>query len=845
MFSTLTPSAIDDILRQSSVQFGVNTTSTAVAAAVAAIAPPQQPTGHGRGRRKNSTVNLICVVCGDQAFGKHYGVNACNGCKGFFRRSVWNNRQYLCRFEGRCAIAKEHRNVCRACRLKQCFIAGMNPRAVQSEREQRGGNEQPQDLEDDDYNQMSPDRCSVEIQTETGEIRMDTSVPLPMIDAELTRCSEQLVEMHRAVCAMCDVKQEPNNEPMASTRVSFMNAFYNPSMMSRRTPLQITGERIATIKDVMEEWRRNFVLFSDWLRALPEFNQLEINDQIVLAKNRYGPFHWWLCANWTVKAGCDGVCYTNGSYFPSSRELQCLPDVRGSTRRMLDSLSAPISELQLDETEVVLMLAVILFSDELADLSPAGKEHVRTVGNHFVKMLHHHIRNKDYGETHDADPHSATDSAAAVRIGKMMILLSATTNLVFLTSDNIQLNDVLHVVPTEFLSQEVQLLKESLETIPSESLDYRIGIDELEKVCIKIKANLRKSMRSGAREGILRMLSVDEFRDLREATRIETPKQDDARIGEEIVVKSIKAVKEDHPEPPRPHGIPKLDVRNLRDTQESASDDNYSFKSGDPIPSPFGGLPQIKTPRSDDTEKRLAILMNRLEIAEKRNREFEASRRDEPTTIASRPIRPRFVDSGVQTDDQPDKRDGVAQTECPIGVAMIDAGSQKTPRILEDDDDDIPSTSRTELSDGEIRLTSKLVPIIGMSSRRVADTRDSQVQTSARTPRVDEFDEVGTQVSSARLRQYPETNILILSSKADPKMIVDDRTLSVSSIDTAAGASPLSFESSLNLARWNQVYATKHGGGDSRQSKNDTRMYANAQSSSASEADDESKPNSN
>ncbi|EOB03525.1 Hepatocyte nuclear factor 4-beta, partial [Anas platyrhynchos] len=80
-------------------------------------------------------IGSLCSICGDRATGKHYGASSCDGCKGFFRRSVRKNHVYSCRFSRQCVIDKDKRNQCRYCRLKKCFRAGMKKEAVQNERD--------------------------------------------------------------------------------------------------------------------------------------------------------------------------------------------------------------------------------------------------------------------------------------------------------------------------------------------------------------------------------------------------------------------------------------------------------------------------------------------------------------------------------------------------------------------------------------------------------------------------------------------------------------------------------------------------------------------------------------
>ncbi|VDL91026.1 unnamed protein product [Schistocephalus solidus] len=70
-------------------------------------------------------VQQFCLVCGDNAACQHYGVRTCEGCKGFFKRTIQKNAHYVCLQSKNCVVDKRRRNRCQYCRFQKCLKVGM------------------------------------------------------------------------------------------------------------------------------------------------------------------------------------------------------------------------------------------------------------------------------------------------------------------------------------------------------------------------------------------------------------------------------------------------------------------------------------------------------------------------------------------------------------------------------------------------------------------------------------------------------------------------------------------------------------------------------------------------
>ncbi|KAF7690047.1 retinoic acid receptor RXR-gamma-B isoform X1 [Silurus meridionalis] len=257
----------------------------------------------------------ICAICGDRSSGKHYGVYSCEGCKGFFKRTIRKDLTYTCRDSKECLIDKRQRNRCQYCRYQKCLAMGMKREAVQEER-QRG-----------------KEKCDSEVES-TSSFNEDMPVE-KILDAELA--------------------VEPKTETHADD-----------------SPGNSTNDPVTNICQAAD--KQLFTLV-EWAKRIPHFSELPLDDQVILLRAGWNEL---LIASFshrsvTVK---DGILLATGLHVHRSSAHSA--GVGSIFDRVLTELVSKMKDMQMDKTELGCLRAIVLFNPDAKGLSnPAEVEMLR------------------------------------------------------------------------------------------------------------------------------------------------------------------------------------------------------------------------------------------------------------------------------------------------------------------------------------------------------------------------------------------------------------------------------------------------------------------------------------
>uniref|UniRef100_A0A182P4E5 Hepatocyte nuclear factor 4 n=1 Tax=Anopheles epiroticus TaxID=199890 RepID=A0A182P4E5_9DIPT len=263
---------------------------------------PLQPNDSG----SFSAIN-VCAICCDRATGKHYGAASCDGCKGFFRRSVRKNHTYSCRFSRNCVVDKDKRNQCRYCRLKKCFKAGMKKEAVQNER----------------------DRISC---------RKPSTDDKNTINGLSVKFLLRAENFSRHFGAALD---ETNDAEEAD----------------------LSTKRFASINDVCDSMKQQLLILVEWAKSIPAFAELQLDDQVALLRAHAGE-HLLLGLSRRSMHLQDMLLLGNNCIITK----QC-PDANMSPNldisrigaRIIDELVSAMKEIQIDDSELACIKALVFF----------------------------------------------------------------------------------------------------------------------------------------------------------------------------------------------------------------------------------------------------------------------------------------------------------------------------------------------------------------------------------------------------------------------------------------------------------------------------------------------------
>ncbi|XP_054286575.1 ecdysone receptor isoform X8 [Macrosteles quadrilineatus] len=312
----------------------------------------------------------LCLVCGDRASGYHYNALTCEGCKGFFRRSITKNAVYQCKYGTNCEIDMYMRRKCQECRLKKCLSVGMRPECVVPEYQCAVKRKEKKAQKDKDKPVSSTNG--------SPEMRIDQD------NSEDTR--------YGVATPSFGVKPlSPEQEELIHRLVYFQNEYEQPSEEDLKRienlPCDEDDPSDLRYRHITEITILTVQLIVEFAKKLPGFDKLLREDQIVLLKACSSEVMMLRMAR-RYDVQTDSILFANNQ--PYTRESYTMAGI-GEVIEDLLRFGRLMCSMKVDNAEYALLTAIVIFS-ERPNLAEGWK--VEKIQEIYLEALKSYVDNR-------------------------------------------------------------------------------------------------------------------------------------------------------------------------------------------------------------------------------------------------------------------------------------------------------------------------------------------------------------------------------------------------------------------------------------------------------------------
>ncbi|XP_014002724.2 peroxisome proliferator-activated receptor beta2B isoform X1 [Salmo salar] len=295
----------------------------------------------GRDEAAGPAINVECRVCADKASGFHYGVHACEGCKGFFRRTIRLKLEYE-RCERACKILKKNRNKCQYCRFQKCLALGMSHDAIRYGRMPEAEKKLMAGLLAEELDAQH--HGGLDLKTLAKQVYQAYLKNLIM-----TKKKARNILTGKTSCTSTFVIHDVDTLWQAE-RGLVWNQLVPGAPLTKEIGVHVFFRCQCTTVETVRE-------LTEFAKRIPGFVDLFLNDQVTLLK--YG-VHEAIFAMLPSLMNKDGLLVANGKGFVTREFLRSLRKPFSEIMEPKFEFAVKFNSLELDDSDLALFVAAII-----------------------------------------------------------------------------------------------------------------------------------------------------------------------------------------------------------------------------------------------------------------------------------------------------------------------------------------------------------------------------------------------------------------------------------------------------------------------------------------------------